>query len=180
MKKLLNNRGFSLIEILVSIAIIITATTVVVATLFSSFRGISKSVVSEEVRQNGNNAINRMSRTIQFAESFQGASENGTDYDSSCVLAAGTDYKFIRVRSAGNLLTLSCNNLSMGTTSLSPLIDVAKVKVTEGSCSFSCIQESDIDSPVIGISFELSQASETVPEKSKSIYFSTTVKMRNR
>lgn len=178
MKILLNNRGFSLIEILVSIAIAITATTVVVAILSSSFRGISKSTVSEEVRQNGNSAITRMSRTIQFAEGFQGASENGTSYDASCVMDTGKNYQYIRVLSQGTTVTLSCNNnLSVNSSSL---IDLSRVKVTEDSCSFSCVQESDVDSPVIGISFELSQASETVPEKTKSIYFSTTVKMRNR
>lgn len=176
MKKQPNTPGFSLIEILISIAIIITATTVVVAMLSSSFRGISKSNVSEEVRQNGNRAISQMSRTIQFAESFLGASVDGVAY-KSCVGGAGTNYQFIKIRSGGGDVILSCNNLTIDGTSL---IDTTRVKVVGGSCSFKCTRGSDIDSPIIGITFQLSQKSATVPEKSQTIPFSTTVKVRNR
>lgn len=169
--------GFSLIEILVSIAIVITATTVIVAILSSSFRGISKSTISEDVRQNGNNAISRMSRLLQFAQSFKGASINGTTYDLSCVAGAGKNYQYIKVMSADSDVILSCANLSIGTSSL---IDRTKVKVVDGTCSFKCLQTTSDDSPIIGISFDLSEATATVPEKSKTIHFSTTVKMRNR
>lgn len=175
MKKLPKSFGFSLIEILVAISIIITASTVVVAILFSSFRGISKSAVTEEVRQNGNRAISQMSRTIQFAENFLGASVDGAAYQS-CVGGVGA-YQFIKVRSGGGDVILSCNNLTVDGTSL---IDTTRVKVVGGSCSFSCTQGSDIDSPIIGITFQLSQKSATVLEKSQTIPFSTTVKMRNR
>lgn len=168
--------GFSLIEILVAISIIITATTVVVAILSSSFRGINKSNVSEEVRQNGNSAIGRMTRIIQYAESFQGAKiNNGDTYDTPCV--TDKPYQYISLRSGGRLTTLSCGNLSVDST---PLIDITKVKVDAGTCSFSCTQEDSTDSPIIGINFRLSQKNATVPEKSASILFSTTVKMRNR
>ncbi|MBI2621565.1 MAG: prepilin-type N-terminal cleavage/methylation domain-containing protein [Candidatus Levybacteria bacterium] len=180
MRLKLNQLGFSLIEILVAIAIIITATTVVVAILSSSFRGISKSNVVEEVRQNGNRAITQMSRTIQFAESFQGAFINDSTYDLACTASAGKNYEYIKLNSGGRLVTLSCNNLSMGSTTVTPLIDTTRVSVVEGSCSFTCTQQSVDDSPIIGINFELSQAGETAPEKSAKIPFSTTVKMRNR
>src|SRR3989344_74367 len=159
--------GFSLIELLVAISIIITASTVVVAILSSSFRGISKSAVSEEVRQNGNRAISRMSRTIQYAESFQGAYIDDSIYDSSCGTDGARKYNYIKVRSEGQIVTLSCTNLSMGTATLSPLIDITKVKVV--GCSFTCTQGNPFDSPVIGINFELSQASETAPEKSADL-----------
>ena len=176
MKKQSKRAGFTLIEILVSISIVITTTTIIVAILTSSFRGISKSNISEDVRQNGNNAISRMSRLIQYAQGFRGASTDDADYEPSCLLGEGKNYQYIKVLSAGQEVKLSCNNLSVGT---SPLIDITKVRVVAGTCSFTCTQASDA-SPIIGISFDLSEASASVPEKSKTIHFSTTVKMRNQ
>lgn len=176
MKKQLISAGFTLIEILVSISIVITTTTIIVAILSSSFRGISKSTISEDVRQNGNNAISRMSRSIQYAEGFRGASIDDDTYEPSCLLGAGKNYQYIKVLSGGQEIKLSCNNLSVDS---SPLIDITKVKIVAGTCSFKCTQTSD-SSPIIGISFDLSEASASVPEKSRTIHFSTTVKMRNQ
>lgn len=172
--------GFTLIELLVATAIIITATTIVFAILTSSFRSINKTTISEEVRQNGNSAISRMSRILQFADSFQDSSTDGLNYTPTCI--QGTNYQSIRVKSGGLLRTLSCQNLSLDSSPSSPsspLIDTAKVKVVAGSCRFTCIQDNSNVSPVIGIYFSLSEATVSVPEKSASITFSTTVKMRN-
>lgn len=172
--KRIQRSGFTLIELLVASAIIITATTVVVAILASSFRGVNKATFSEEVRQNGNSAISRMSRMLQFAESFQDSSTDGLNYAPACI--QGTNYQSLRVKSGGLLRTLSCQNLSLDS---SPLIDTAKVKVVAGSCRFTCQQASSGDTPIIGINFDLSEANSTSPDKTATIKFSTTVKMRN-
>lgn len=174
MKKI-RRSGFTLIELLVATAIFITATTIVVAILTSSFRGINKANISEDVRQNGNSAISRISRLIQFAEGFQESSMDGVIYTSACV--QGVTYQAIRIKSGGQIKTFSCQNLSVDAI---PLIDTAKVKVVAGSCKFTCSQDRTNVSPVIGISFSLSEAAASVPEKSASISFSTTVKMRNQ
>ena len=170
--------GFTLIEILVAMAIIITSTTIVVAILVSSFRGISKANISEEVRQNGNSAITRMSRILQFADSFQGASTDNfvSSNDTDCTLGQDKNYQFIRVKSGGLIKTLSCQNLSLDSSSL---IDLTKVTVVPNSCKFTCLQDSRNVAPVIGISFSLSDAGGSVPEKKASISFSTSVRMRN-
>ncbi len=169
--------GFTLIELLVSIAIIITTTTVVVAILASSFTGITKSSISEDVRQNGNSALSRMTRTIQFAESFQGVSKDGVDYVPSCSLSGGETYNYVKVKTNTQIVTLSCTNadIMMGTSSL---LDKNKVSVLKDSCAITCLQENISTPPVIGISFGLFNASATDQKKSES-FFSTSVKMRN-
>ncbi len=164
--------GFTLIEILVASAIIITATTVVVAILTASFRSITKATISEEVRQNGNSAVTRMSRILQFADSFAGASVDGSNYDPNCT-SPGV-YKYIRVVSGGATRTLSCVDLSIGS---SPLIDPNKVSID--SCNFTCSQDNGTVPPVIGISFNLSQKTSSASEKKASISFTTSVRMRN-
>ena len=176
MNKKSNYFGFTLIEILVSAAIVITATTVVVAILISSFRGVSKAIVSEEVRQNGNNAIGTMSRIIKFADSLKGVSETTPDdlttYHVGCTQGVG--YKGIQVVSGGQTRTLSCTNLSIDSI---PTIDTSKMSVSS-NCKFTCSQDSDSVSPVINISFSLSEIGSS-PEKSAYIPFATSVKMRN-
>ena len=179
--------GFTLIEILVAMAIIITSTTIVVAILVSSFRGNSKANISEEVRQNGNSAITRMSRVLQFADSFQGASVNGSNYDPNCTNSGGIAYKYIKVTSNRQVKTLSCQDSSgnpdvliIDSSGQSSFIDKTRVKINPtDSCKFTCLQDNTSVAPVIGISFSLSDAGGSVPEKKASISFSTSVRMRN-
>lgn len=181
MKKIYQE-GFTLIELLVASAIIITATTVVVAILASSFRGVNKATFSEEVRQNGNSAISRMSRMLQFAESFQGASQTGNPPYSDCVSGAGLSYRSIKIKSSNQTKILSCGGLDLSiidSSGTSSLIDTSKVNVVANSCRFTCQQASSGDTPIIGINFDLTEANSSVPDKTATIKFSTTVKMRN-
>ncbi len=172
MNKKSNYFGFTLIEILVSAAIVITATTVVVAILVSSFRGVSKAIVSEEVRQNGNNAISSMSRIIPFADCLKGVSTDRSTYPPGCTKDVG--YQGIQVVSGGQTRTLSCtNNLSIDSTTI---IDATKINIS--NCKFTCSQDSDRVSPVININFSLSENGSS-PEKNAYIPFATSIKMRN-
>lgn len=177
-----NTLGFTLIEMLVSIAIIITTTTVVVAILASSFKGITKSAISEDVRQNGNSALSRMTRTIQFAQSFHGVSKNNTDYITDCSLG-GEKYNYVRVRANSQTVTFSCTNADIIMENSSPLsttslIDKSRVAIVEDSCKITCLQGDGAVSPVINISFELFKAGVN-DQKNSEVFFSTSVKMRN-
>lgn len=59
------NKGFTFIELLVTVGIIIVLTTVVAQILFSTIRSNTKSEVIREVKQNGDIAIDIMSRMMQ-------------------------------------------------------------------------------------------------------------------
>lgn len=176
MKKELKKNGFTLIEILIAIMIIITASTVIVTVLSSSFKGVSKSTASEEVRQNGNSAVTKMSRAIQFAKGFDSSSIDGTNYSTGC--EAGS-FKAIKIKSASvdQKINLKCdataNSLTLDGESL-----IDNSKITINSCSFTCSQANLTVSPVIGINFKLSKTG-SVPEKSATVSFTTSVKMRN-
>lgn len=179
MNKNFNSPGFTLIEMLVSIAIIITSTTVVVAILASSFRGVAKSTLSEDIRQNGNGALTRLSRLIQFSGGLKETSLNGVEFFPVC--RRDEEYISIKVKSGVNLLTLSCKNndisIDDGTGPVS-LLDDKRVTVEPGSCIFTCIQDNGLVPPAIGISFELKQNT-SGSESNTPELFSTTVKMRN-
>lgn len=179
--------GFSLIEILVATSIIITTTTIVVAILASSFRTSSKTTSLDIVRQNGNSAISQVGRMIQFAESFEGVSDQKIDssFVKSCPVPGAPDirFNFLKISSAGTEKTLSCSDEGL-TIDDESLFDSNRVTVVTGTCSLTCTQDSQDVSPVIGLSFDLTYGTDPNPtgltEKRAQIRFSTSVKMRNK
>ncbi len=175
------NFGFTLIEMLVSMAIIITTTTVVVSILASSFTGVTKSTVSEEVRQNGTSALTRISRSIQFAEGFEGVSETGEadSYITSCSdTVSGLYYKYVKIKSGGATRMISCTDEDIAIDTVTYL-DKSRVQVIPDSCQITCVRKDDSTPPVIGVSFGLTRLGAPDSNKTKSNYFSTSIKMRN-
>lgn len=174
--KLNKSAGFSLIEIMVGIVIVVAATTVVLSIIISSFRISSKTTTDTVLRQNGNYALSQMSRILQFADTFNGVSTDGSSYVTNC--DPNTTYHYIQVKYNGIDRTLSCTvNGDIQADTGASSIDTNKVKV--GTCNFSCKPSSD-GGPVIGIDFSLSSGtSADLVENRSSIDFSTSVKMRN-
>lgn len=188
MRKLLTqNKGFTLIEILVATSIIITTTTIVVAILVSSFRTSSKTTSLDVVRQNGNSAISLISRTIQFAESFEGVSNDESDesFVKSCPVpgAPGNTFTHLKIVTGGVTKRLSCSDEGILVDDDS-LLDSSKTTVVPGTCVLTCNKDSEDASPVIGLSFDLTYGTNPQPtsvaEKRAQIHFSTSIKMRNK
>jgi type II secretory pathway pseudopilin PulG len=107
-----NKKGFSLIEILVGIAIVITATTIVLSIIVSSFRISGKATSNEIVRQNGNYIMAQMTRIIQFGDSFQGAGNYDSEknlvvYDKTCAQAS---YHYLKIRQNGVDSIITCTD----------------------------------------------------------------------
>jgi type II secretory pathway pseudopilin PulG len=170
----MRQKGFTLIEILVALAVVITSATIVVAVITTSLRGSNKATIAESVRQEGNIAMSQISRTIQFAESFEGVKRNQSDSYSATCPSGGDDYNFVRVRYGGSNVEISCNNLSLDG---NPLIDTNDVSVSR--CSFVCSQSSSIQPPFIEITFTLTERNSGRAEQQASIPFSKGVRMRN-
>ena len=180
------NSGFTLIELVVGMVIIITSATAVVVLLSSSFRVSSKTTSLEAVRASGNNAINLMQRTIQFADGFSGVSQDGVSpYSTSCPTIS-TTYSYVRVRSGNGTKQFSCTNTGGvwylkynqggGDVDLIDTTDLANIT----SCQLTCSQNSESVAPVIGISFSLSlKSTSSIPDKNATVSFSTSAKMRN-
>jgi type II secretory pathway pseudopilin PulG len=181
MKCFKNKSGFSLIELLVASSIIITATTVVLAIITTSFRSSNKISSSQLVRQNGNYAINQMTKIIQFADSFEGASLTGEEGTfGACV--PDTQYASIGIKyqKEDKVLICSDNNIQILTPGTGESFSLFDSSVVTGSCSFTCTQDNLSTGPVVGINFSLSLPNEgKSAEKSASGEFSTSVKMRN-
>lgn len=180
--------GFTLIEILVGISIIITASTIVIAILVSSFRTSSKTTASDIVRQNGNNAITQLSKMIQFANEFGGVrvGPDPAQFIQSCTTLTqqSTDYYYVKIHIGNEDKIISCDDTSGILIDGKPLFDQKRVSLVSDSCKFTCSQKNSQETPVIGISFSLTSgavgSSSTLAEKNTVINFKTSVKMRNQ
>lgn len=173
------NKGFTLVELLISIAIIITSATVVVAIITSSFRGSSKTLINEEVRQSGNTTLAQVGKMIQFADSFDGVEDLSGEVQNNCINSSGedVDYKAILFESDKIPHRLACTDEGLILDNL-PMIDEGRLTVE--NCSLTCSQTSATDTPTIGITFSLSRYISDLPEQSTNFSeFSKKFKMRN-
>lgn len=184
--------GFGIIEVMIGAILLGVIVTVVNTVLFSSFRGVNKSNVLTEVKQNGDYAISVMERMIREAKQIVSVCD-GTplselaivNYDPDapssddptlhtttfkCDLNSGV----LRIASASAvedlLLTSSANVTLEGTDCTSAI-------------SFVCSQVSADQPPVVNVSFTLKQKSPAgvtprVDERAQ-IDFSTTVVLRD-
>lgn len=166
MKKHDKNEGFTLIELMVVITVLIVVGGVLLGTLFSTLRGVTKTNTINTVRSNGNYAITQMAKMIRDAKTLDKL--NATSF-TSCVVTqpvSPTPLPTLIPLSSitfssfdGGQVTFSCDSttISSASATLNPvsLIDTSAVSLT--SCAFYCTQETILDAPRIEISFSLKQ-----------------------
>ncbi|OGH11415.1 MAG: hypothetical protein A3B38_01135 [Candidatus Levybacteria bacterium RIFCSPLOWO2_01_FULL_36_13] len=196
MKKFLNSKGYTLVELLAVIIILVSVGGIIIAIVTTSLRGGNRSINVNEVRQEGNFAITQMSRMIKYAKSFDGVSADGSanSYTTSCLpititpTPAPVKYKYLKITSfEGGVITFSCKDGASDITNLlssnsANLINTSKVSLVEDSCYFSCNQDNSILSPIIDIHFDLTPYTSVTPvfvENTLTIPFQTSVVFRN-
>lgn len=190
-----SQKGFTLIEFLTVTVVIASIGLVIVGILTSALRGTNKTNVVNTVRQNGNQAIIQMTRTIEYAKSFDGVSVDGSTYTVNCVQATvltptptptPTLYKYLKITAFdGGKIIYSCMSMPTPTPSYiasnsASLIDINSVKLVTDGCWFTCMQERVTSNPIIGIKFQLMQSgTSTFVENTASIPFETSITFRN-
>lgn len=184
--------GFTLVEILAVLGVVVTVGIIASAIIFSSLRISNKANNLEKVRQNGNFALSKISRTILYAKSFNGVSTDGINYTNDCTVPTASPtpkpikYSFVKITHFDeSQTTYSCsppgNPTTLISTQNSQNVDLIDINTTTlNSCYFTCSQLFKTNSPTIGINLSLSQKGEAqFSEKQASISFITSVTMRN-
>ena len=190
MRKLIfNSKGFTLIEFLTVVVVIASIGIIIVGILTSALRGTNKTNIVNLVRQSGNQVVIQMTKMIEYAESFDGVSVDGTSYTVNCVqgVLAPTptpvpiQYKYLKITAFdGGKIIYSCTPNSIASNSAS-LIDTNSVKIVPNKCWFTCTQERVTSNPIIGIKFQLMQIAPTgaFVESKASIPFETSITFKN-
>lgn len=168
-------KGFTLVELLISMIILITVGTIMVSILTSSLRAGNKSQVINDVRQNGNYAITQMSKMIAYAKVFNGLSTTGSNYVTTC--DGLISYTYIQITSFDNSVTSFSCGASAIYSNGSPLTNNS-VSLKANSCSFTCIKTAS-GPPIIDIKFTLQKGANSLIENQSSIPFETSVTLRN-
>jgi prepilin-type N-terminal cleavage/methylation domain-containing protein len=180
MSKIQNtSNGYTLIELLITIAMLATIGTIMVSILFSTFRSSNKSQAISELRENGNYAISQMSKSIGFAKSFNGVKVNlsGT-YTSTCPVSGSPHYQYLKITGFDNGTTeFSCSAGIIASNS-SSLIDTTSISVT--NCYFTCSQPDASAPPTVDINFTLNKIlGGSLSENAGSVPFQTSVTVMN-
>ncbi|MCL4353494.1 prepilin-type N-terminal cleavage/methylation domain-containing protein [Patescibacteria group bacterium] len=194
-----NSLGYTLIELLAVMAVLVVVGAVVGQILFSVLRGNNKTNTLSSVNQNGSYAISQMSKMIRNTQFFNGVSIDGSTYITDCVTSSvgaltptptPETYKSLKITSFdGGETIFSCDLASSPPTISSnsaSLLDTNAVEIDMSSsnpCYFTCSQDSFSGSTRIGIHFSLKEFSNSgvtpIEEKSASAVFDTSVILRN-
>lgn len=177
-----SEQGYTLIELLAVMIILVSVGVIITAILVTSLRGGNKSNTTNDVRQNGDYIISQMSKMIAYARSFDGVSVSGATgsyvKDCTAVVSPPTAYKYIKVTSFDKGTTVfSCTGSTIASNG-ADLIDITSLAVS--SCNFYCSQINSTSPVTINVVFTLSKTnSGFFVENQTSIPFDTTIAPRN-
>ncbi len=181
--ELRNMKGFTIIELLISLLILTTVTGTLVGVFVVSLRSTKKISNIQLIRQNGNYAVNQMKKMIQYAEFFNGISTDNVSYTKTCdspTAPSLTQYKYVKVTALdGGQTTFSCSGSPQTIASNSAsLIDTSVFFMS--ACSFTCIQAATDTPYTIGISFTIDKINRTsFLEDPTPLIFQSSVTLRN-
>lgn len=198
-----NISGYTLIEMLAVIFVVVTVGTIITGIIVVSLRDSNRSVNVNEVRQAGNFVLAQMVKNINYSKSFEGLAkdkvfENGGVILRSYKSCLTTDtYKYLKIKSFDNSeTTYICGSSTdqklykSDTTgwkeadinsSLTAIIDPDPTTgFTVSACSFTCSQTNLSVSPTITIDFTVTKATSSLFVENKvSIPFQTTIGIKN-
>jgi type II secretory pathway pseudopilin PulG len=187
MKKFFNKKGYTIIELLAVIVILVAVGTIITSILVTTLRNGGRSNTVNDVRQNGNYIIVQMSKMIAFSRSFDGVSTDGVNFTSNCVVTnppaptptpAPIAYSYIKITSFdGGKTVFSCSGGTIASNGAS-LINASDLNVT--SCAIYCNQTSNLAVPSLDIKFTLQKRGAALFVENQAIIpFETSVTPRN-
>jgi type II secretory pathway pseudopilin PulG len=188
------NRGFTLIETLIVMLILVTIGSIILSIFIIALTGTSKTRNQQIVRENGNSAIAQITRQLQYAKTFNYVRlDDGGEEKTDCLIGSPDEesirYEAVSVSSFEDEETiLACVDIPAGETSVatiasvsasvsSPLdaslVNIKKVKVVD--CYFTCKQQSLSETPTFGVYLKLS----SLINENNAVLFETTIVPRN-
>jgi type II secretory pathway pseudopilin PulG len=178
-------KGFTLVELLTSVIVIVAIGSIITGIITSSLRGSNKANTIENIRQAGDYVLNQMAKDIEYSQTFDGSNtgfkfDDDPKYYTSCPTdPLAKTLNNITIRSTKDLLiAYECHDSSLLANG-AQLIDTNS-SIDVQNCSFVCAQ-SDTGVPIIKISFILGskRQNNSVESSNPPVTFETAVTMRN-
>lgn len=190
------NKGFTLVELVIVMALLITTGGIIVGILSSTLRGSNKTRTNSDLAQNGDYALSLMTNLVINSQKLISFTPNSGIPVSDCTGSPGAGKTFTVLGFDGGATTLTCNDTTAPYTissasavfsttvptptpfSTNSLLDTSQVRVT--NCSFVCSQQDAFSPPRIDISFQLTQPNAIVGEGTSGVSFKTSITLRNQ
>ncbi len=189
MKKLITvTKGYTLIELLAVISILLVVSGVIVGILYSTLRGSNKTKITAEMTQNGSYALSVISSNVQNSRSVVAIGDEIIPDDiEDCVVKVESTESITLRKTDDSRTTFACLEVDGEDDVYAlmqdgvPIIDTSKIQVKAGSCSFTCDQSAgDLYAyPIIGISFILQDKNAIASESRGESLFETSVSLNN-
>jgi len=180
-RKIINHRdGFTLLELVVSVAIVAVVSAVLSQVFLITLRTNAKTEISKDMKQNGDLALESMVRMIQKAQRITSEClSTGTVSQSLTIInddSAETTYECVLDGSVTKLASTSAEGTEYLTSSN---VTIGGTQCTDSSLSFTCAGGAGVPASVT-IAFQLSQSgmSDAAFEQT-SESFQTTATVRN-
>lgn len=169
-------RGYTIIELLAVVSILVIISSVIVGILYGSLRGSSKTKITTEVVQNGNYVLSVFSSAV--VDSVNVTQINGVNINDCTASPSGTSVTLKRLDESTTTFSCANNSVSSGSASL---INESQVQIGDNSCTFYCDQKSDdaYAIPIVGVKFTLEDKNTGLFETRSSSIFETSVSIRN-
>jgi len=162
-------QGFTLIEILVSFAVLVLIIIASSNIFFALLRGSTKTKTMQIIKQNGDYCLSIMARMIRNARNI---SPVDVATDSITITNPDGENTTFSCQSAGERYAIASNSSSL-----------VSSDVTVGDCARIFTVTSGVPGirpAVVDIEFDLKQAATTTrPEEQALVHFKTTVSLRN-
>ena len=175
------NSGYTIVELLAVVTILVAVTGIVSALITQTLRGSSRTNITNQVSQAGNYVSSAITNSIIAAENVVAV---GGENVADCTQNPTGNSIELFVSQKGGSITYSCSGDTISSNSAS-LIDTNRLRVDSSdssACYFTCRQQSNdpYTPPVIEFGFTLTQKSETALfDKRASAPFNTSALMRN-
>lgn len=198
MKKynIVRSGGYTLIELLIVMMLLIVTGTVVVGILNATYRGTSKSKITSDIAQNGNYALSTISNVLTNSRQLISFTPTNSASITDCVNTPPAGQSLTVLGFDGGTTTFTCNEneLTISSSSaifsalpptptpykITQLIDTSRVKLAPATCSFTCTQQDIYSPPRIDVRFQLVNSAGTASDKTGAASFNTSVSLRNQ
>ncbi|MGH7245712.1 MAG: PilW family protein [Candidatus Levyibacteriota bacterium] len=170
-------KGFTLVEMLAVMVVLVVIGGIIAAILVSSLRGNNKTNSIHLVQENGNYALSQMTKMIHNARVLD------SPYPCGSLVSPTQTNQIVLTNPDNTSTTLSCSNGIIASNGAS-LLDATNISLTS-SCDtlFTCTQDSSSNLPVITIDFYLQKATTSnfveQTASASAIEFKTSVDLRN-
>lgn len=180
-----SNRGFTIVELLAVVSILVVISGIITGVLYSTLRGSNKVKITTELSQNGTYALGFITRAVSDSRSVTrigttqiGILENEGDKLDCTESPSGKSITFKRLN--GSTTSFACVGTDVQVDGVS-LINTDQIQSDYATCNFECTQNTDdlYAIPIIKITLKLSDKSAAAPESRASSTFETSVALRN-